>query len=222
LREAGFATLILRDSRLDPRDAASAAAIAGVRDHTEAEWGLWVNRPLLGQWVFDILRWLDFLDDARVNPTKNAGGLEHAPRPYVVFGGGAMSLPALLAAGLDSRVAMVRCDGCLVSFVAEGDKPWSGMPMGLLAPNILDAGDVDRLAALVAPRPLMLSVLREPEGGPASRDRVRRAFAFTRSVYQLFGASNQLGIGEHEDGRKVLPELKGLEILERPDRRQRQ
>jgi dienelactone hydrolase len=29
--------------------------VAGVADHSPAEWGLWVGRPLLGQWVYDVV-----------------------------------------------------------------------------------------------------------------------------------------------------------------------
>jgi dienelactone hydrolase len=204
-RDAGFATLILGDSRLGHPGTANVAAIAGVTDHTEAEWGLWVNRPLLGQWVFDIVRWLDFLDESRVNPTRNAAGLERAAPPYTLVGVGAMGLPALLAAALDSRVAMIIVGGSPVSFVAEGDKPWSGIPMGLLAPNILDVGDVGQLAALVAPRPLVISSAADPEGGIASPDRIQRGFAFTRAVYKLLGASDQLRFSPAGDVRHIPP-----------------
>ncbi|MFI5457849.1 MAG: alpha/beta hydrolase family protein [Isosphaerales bacterium] len=204
-REARFATLTLADSRLTLPDAANVGPIAGVADHTVAEWGLWVNRPLLGQWVWDIIRWLDFLDESRVDETKKAAFFWRPARPYVLIGIGAMSLPALLAAALDPRVAGVSCVGCLVSFVGQGEKPWSGVPMGLIAPNILDVGDVGRLAALVAPRPLVITSAIEPEGGLASPDRILREFAFTRSVYELMGASDRLKLSPLGDLRAMLP-----------------
>jgi dienelactone hydrolase len=191
LREAGFATLTLGDARLGP---SGAAPVAGAGDHTEAEWGLWVNRPLLGQWVVDILHWLDFLDETRNQPAKNVAGLEHVRPPYALVGVGAMSLPALLAAALDSRVASVGCAGCLISFVARGTEPWSGIPMGLLAPNILEVGDIAQLAALVAPRPFLFASALEPEGGLASRERLRSELAFTQAVYKLVGAEGRLRV----------------------------
>ena len=64
--------------------------------------------------------------------------------------------------------------------------------MGLLAPNILDVGDVGHLAALIAPRPLIFAGAVEPEGGTATADRTRQAFAFARAIYQLVGAVDQL------------------------------
>ena len=65
------------------------------------------------------------------------GGMA-AVRSFILIGLGAMSLPALFAAGLDARVSGVSCSGGLVSFVGRNAQPWAGVPMGLLAPNILD------------------------------------------------------------------------------------
>ena len=172
--QAGYGTLELTDLRGTGRWLANIGPVAGVADHTAAEWGLWVGRPLLGQWVWDIIRWIDLLDELRQNPIKAAKGLATPQRPFVLIGLGAMSLPAILAAALDPRVAGVACSDCLVSFVARGVKPWSGVPMGLIAPNILDVGDVGHLAALVAPRPLVISSGVEPEGGTAGPDRLLR------------------------------------------------
>ncbi len=114
-----------------------------------------------------------------------------------------MSLPALLAGGLDPRVAGVCCDGCLVSFVARGALPWIGVPMGLLAPGMLNVADVGQLVALLAPRPLVVPAAIEPEGGPATIERMRLAFDFTRRIYELVGASNRLRIGEPGDLREL-------------------
>ena len=64
-RQAGHGTLELSGFRGTGRWLANIGPVAGVRDHTPAEWGLWVNRPLLGQWVWDIMRWLDLLDELK-------------------------------------------------------------------------------------------------------------------------------------------------------------
>ena len=77
--------------------------------------------------------------------------------------------------------------------------------MGLIAPDILDLGDVGHLAALVAPRPLVVSSALEPEGGLASGDRILRQFAFTRSVYELLGASDRLKLSPLGDLGTLLP-----------------
>jgi dienelactone hydrolase len=195
-RQAGFATLELADFRGTGRWLANTGPVAGVPDHTPAEWGLWVGRPLLGQWVWDILRWLDLLDELRIKQVKSMKELVPPGRLTILVGLGSMSLPAILAAGLDSRIAGVTVSDGLVSFVGRGSQPWAGVPMGLLAPNILDVGDVAHLAALIAPRPLVIASGVEPEGDKASRDRLSEAFAFTRSVYRLLDASTYLKVGE--------------------------
>ena len=118
-----------------------------------------------------------------------------------------MSLPALFAAGLDARVSGVSCSGGLVSFVGQNAKPWSGVPMGLLAPNILDVGDVGHLAALVAPRPLVFTHAIETDGTPATLDRTASAFAFCRSIYQLTGAEDRLKLAPPADLGDLLPRL---------------
>ena len=45
-------------------------------DHNTAEWGLWIGRPMLGQWAFDVRRLLDALeatDEARPRETALIG-----------------------------------------------------------------------------------------------------------------------------------------------------
>src|SRR4029077_9926328 len=88
---------------------ANVTPIAGVPDHTVAEWGLWVGRPLLGQLLWDILRWLDLLHELRLKQLKSTPDLALPNRPFVLIGLGAMSVPVILAAALDSRVAGVTC-----------------------------------------------------------------------------------------------------------------
>jgi dienelactone hydrolase len=200
----GFSTLTLTDSRLTAREMKTLAPVAGVADHNAAEWGLWINRPLLGQWAWDLIRWLDFLDEHGRDRGDRAPETWKPARPYVLAGAGAMSMPALLAGALDARVAGVSCAGCLVSYVGIGANPWSDVPMGLIAPDILGVGDVGHLAALLAPRPFVLASAIEPEGGPATVGRIRSAFAFTRAVYGLLGASERLKLGEPADLGRLL------------------
>jgi hypothetical protein len=77
--------------------------------------------------------------------------------------------------------------------------------MGLLAPNLLDVGDIGHLAALVAPRPLAIASGLEPEGTAATPERLVEAFAFTRGVYRLLGASGSFTIGPAAPMRSLLP-----------------
>src|SRR5205085_5917820 len=50
--------------------------IAGAPDHTSAEHALWVGRPLLGQWIWDVrclLEWLGSKKDVAVIGVRQAG-----------------------------------------------------------------------------------------------------------------------------------------------------
>jgi hypothetical protein len=191
---AGFATLVVPQPRATGTDIPGIGPIADVVDHTPAEWALWVGRPLLGQWVWDIIRWLDLFDHLAAGSTKDLTEFAMPGRPYLVVGVGPMSLPAILAAALDPRIAAVACTECLVSYIAGNETPWRRLPMGLLVPNILELADVGQLAALAAPRPLAISRCVEPSGEPASTERVRRSFAYCEQVYRLIGISQNLKI----------------------------
>jgi hypothetical protein len=195
--KAGYAcaTLGLRATgRLKPET----QVVAGVADHNEAEWGIWLNRPLLGQWVWDTLRWIDVLGSLPHAPRGFSPG-QALPAPWILFGQGPMSLVAVLAAAFDPRITSVLAERCLVSLVASSSKPWSNIPMGLIAPNILDVGDTGHLAALVAPRKLVIGSGLETDGVLADSTRLSQAFAFTRTVYSLLGTPNALKLGASID-----------------------
>ena len=59
--------------------------------HNSAEWALWIGRPMLGQWVFDVRRLLDAIEELN-------GSL---PRDVVLIGKGRGGLVALCAAAVD-------------------------------------------------------------------------------------------------------------------------
>jgi hypothetical protein len=75
--------------------------------------------------------------------------------------------------------------------------------MGLLAPGLLRAGDVAHLAALVAPRRLIVAGGVSPQGEKRTAAQIEEAFAFTRGVYKL----------HKEDGKLTLmPEARAAEV----------
>ncbi|HWE37906.1 MAG TPA: acetylxylan esterase [Isosphaeraceae bacterium] len=186
LRRSGRHVLTV-DLRASGARAPQAPAVQGVADHHPAEWALWIGRPLLGQWTWDALRWLDALDLL----DKDDAGEDIAYAPYEVVGLGPFGLVAMLAGGLDpGRVRAVAASRPPMSFVGEG--PWAGWPMGLIAPTVLDVGDVGHLAALVAPRRLAVGGGFGTDGADAPRDRLADAFAPTRAIYATLKARDRL------------------------------
>ncbi|MFO0811150.1 MAG: alpha/beta hydrolase family protein [Gemmataceae bacterium] len=141
-------------------------------DHNSAEYGVWLGRPLLGQWLADVQAALDHLaDDSTIDR-----------RRVFVAGFGAMGLAALVAAGVfDDRLAGCVAADAPPSFLTDGPYP-NTMRMGVLAPRIVRAGDVPHLAALIAPRRLVLL------GAAATRS----AYEFTAAVYKAHNAAAKL------------------------------
>lgn len=150
-------------------------AVATASDHNSAEHAVWIGRPLLGQWVVDaafVAEWL-----AQQNP---------AGRPQTAMVGlGAAGLVALCAAALlPERIRSVAMIQSPVSLVTDRPYP-KDTRLGLLAPGLLTVGDVPHLAALCAPRPLVIF------GGLTGRsldllgeNSLRQTFSFTQAVYQ--------------------------------------
>ena len=170
---AGFSAALV-SLRAIGRNKPQTPVIAGVVDHNEAEWAIWLNRPLPGQWVWDILRWIDVLETLGQQPARF--GLPGAPAaPFTVVGGRSVSLSVILAAAFDSRVRTTLVDQCLVSFVAPAPVVWAKLGMGMIAPNILEVGDIAHLAALIAPRKLIIAGGVEADGTEAGRDRLQQS-----------------------------------------------
>jgi dienelactone hydrolase len=163
------------DLRATGRGKPATGIVRTVADHNEAEWGLWVGRPLFGQWIRDIQAWID----ARVHMNFRA------PQALEVVGVGAFGIVAALAAA--SRTSQIHRIGLLnplVSFVGPDSSPWSGVPMGMIVPGLLETADVGQLLALASPLPLTIAGGIEPTGGAASPERRQAAFGFTRQVYK--------------------------------------
>jgi pimeloyl-ACP methyl ester carboxylesterase len=175
-------TVLAPDLRATGETRPASDAIAGAADHNSAEHALWLGRPLLGQWVFDVLCLLDWL---ALQP-----GLDR--RHFAVVGLGQAGVVALCAAGLlEDRVHSAAAVGAPVSYVTD-QAYGSGTRMGLLAPGILKVGDICHLAALAAPRRLFVVEGVTPQGQAVAEQALRDAFAFTASIYRLHRAEARL------------------------------
>jgi dienelactone hydrolase len=159
-------------------------AIAGAPDHNSTEHALWVGRPLLGQWVFDVQCLLDWM---ALQPGQDR-------RRFAVVGLGQAGIVALCAGGLlDDRVTSTAAVGLPTTFITE--KAYApGTHMGLLAPGILRVGNVPHLAALCAPRRLLVAEGATPQGKKLTAKAMDSAFRFTRSIYRLHKAGAELHV----------------------------
>lgn len=152
--------------------------VRGAKDHNPAEHGVWIGRPLLGQWAWEVQVVLEWL---RIQPVNRE-------KVFVAGIGPAGVLAIVVAALTPSDVAGVITSGMPVSYLTEaayGDV-WR---MGVVVPNIVKAGDIPQLAALIAPRRLIVSDGVDPQGNRLKGSKLNDAFVFTADVYKLFKSS---------------------------------
>ncbi len=64
--------------------------------------------------------------------------------------------------------------------------------MAILVPGILRVGDVPHLAALAAPRRLLIAEARAPQNRALTDKELRDAYAFPRNVYRVLQRENAL------------------------------
>jgi dienelactone hydrolase len=157
----------------------------GVRtatDHNSAEHAVWLGRPLLGQWVTDVLSVLDWL--------ALQAALDR--RRLMVAGIGQAGLVALAAGALfDDRLSGVVLLSSPVTYLTDAAYGASTR-MGTLAPGIVSkVGDVPQLAAMAAPRRLAVIEGVTPQGTKLTEGRLRDAYAFTAAVYKAHAAADK-------------------------------
>jgi cephalosporin-C deacetylase-like acetyl esterase len=181
VRQAGLG-LVTLDLRATGRRGSPRHTTAQVPDHNSAEWGVWLGRPLLGQWAFDVQRLLDALERTR------EGGL---PPQVILLGDGPGGFVSLAAGAIDRRVTTVATVGTLASFLT--DVPYVGQPLGIMAPGIVrHVGDVADLAALVAPRRVLLAGGVAGSGEPLDAGQLSAAFERAASVFEVLSARGEL------------------------------
>ena len=166
-------------------------------DHNSAQWGLWIGRPLLGQWAFDVQRLLDTIQ--RVN-----GKL---PKQVVVVGKGPAGIVALTAAATDSRITDVVAMDSLASYVSES--PYENQRLGLIAPGILrEVGDVAHLSALCLPHRVVIAGGVRGDGTQLSVGDLRRTFAPVAQVSSLLKSNSSLQLLESGDVNRIIRTLR--------------
>jgi gluconolactonase len=149
LKAAG-AWIITLDLRGTGKFAVTGERVGRAPDHNSAEWGLWLGRPLVGQWAADIQRLKEELSSGQEDPPFELADLK-GETIYVGDGPAGSVLLACGAAwgGEFTRIVAVNAPATFVT-----DEPYNGQRLGVLAPAILrDVGDVGHLAAVCVLNP---------------------------------------------------------------------
>lgn len=185
------------DLRATGSQAVASDKVGRAPDHNTAEWGLWLGRPLLGQWVFDVRQYLNSL-----SPAKAKNGTPIA-RDVILVGEGAAGLVALCAAATDDRVTKVAAVNTLTSFVT--DEPYTNQRLGTLAPGVLrDVGDVGHLAALCAGKRVVIAGGTSASGRPLAPGALATAYAPAAQAFKLIGKEREFAITTPEGAMKEL------------------
>ena len=165
-------------------------------DHNTAEWALWIGRPLLGQWVLDVVRLLDVLDESsdRTNEETAIIGVE--------TGG----LLAICVAALDGRIDRIATVNSLASFVS--DVPFENQRLALMVPGILNAiGDVAHLNSLCAPRRLVIGGRVGGNGKPVAAEDSSISHEWTVEAYRFEQSEKQLVVLPNGEPKQLVEAL---------------
>lgn len=150
-------------------------------DHNSAEWSLWTGRPLLGQWIWDVRRTIDALTE--VEPALLAKA--------TLVGIGSAGVVALGTALHARKLSSVLLVDSLASYVS--DQPYQQQWLGIMAPRVLrEVGDIPQIAALLAPRKLVIAGAVNGAGTALNADAVTENFDYTSKIYKLLAAEKQL------------------------------
>ena len=166
--QQGWAVLIPQ-LRATGEQAIASDKIGHAPDHNSGQWGVWVDRPLLGQWAHDVQQVV-------------AAARGTATGQIAVVGVGTAGPVVLCAAAVDSRITRVATVNSLASYIS--DVPYRGQRFGVLAPGILrEVGDIEHIASLIAPRLLTVSGGVTGDGAALDEAGLKAAYDFTQQVY---------------------------------------
>ncbi|SIO41266.1 Acetyl xylan esterase (AXE1) [Singulisphaera sp. GP187] len=183
--------------RTTGRNAWPTDKIGQAPDHNSAEWALWIGRPLLGQWVFEVRRLLDAIEKKE----------NRLPANLVLIGKGPAGLVALCAGAVDPRITKVAAVGTLASYITE--EPYVGQRLGVMAPGILrEVGDVAHLAALNAPKRMVIAGGVAGNGTTLSAEAVRDVYQPAAHAWELLNAKENFRLIDGTDPADVLEALR--------------
>jgi cephalosporin-C deacetylase-like acetyl esterase len=144
---------------------------------------LMTDRPLFGQRVFDILRAVDCLW------RRIYIGVQIDKGRIGCFGSGAGGLLALYAAALDERIAYTIVENTLVTYkdlILER----SNFPPNTFLFDVLKKFDLEHVAGLIAPRPLMMLGGVDGLRKPLSTSRMEEETKWCQKVYRTLNAED--------------------------------
>jgi dienelactone hydrolase len=141
-------------------------------DTREAFLGLHLNRPLLGQRVYDLLAVI----------AQMAEGMAEGDGVSVEASGPAAVI-ALHAAALEPRITSLKLSQMTTSWADVVQATSTREQLGNVVPGALAYYDLPDLARLIAPRALAIHAPCDPAGGPVTLERIDATYAAAREAY---------------------------------------
>jgi len=155
---------------------------------------LGVGVTLLGLRTRDVQRAIDYLQTRSEVDRSRISAIGH--------GSGGMLV--LHAAALDERIRSVMCLGTLMSYASVVENEIYGQRISLFPPAALRKYDLPELAALIAPRPLLLLNGADHVHRPVELDRAAKIYSATSRVYELVGAGRHFQTSEAASANAIL------------------
>jgi len=150
------------------------------------------GRILFGKRVWDVKRALDYLETRTdIDSTKLS-----------IWGEETGGLLALYVSSLDNRIRKVVVSGILSSYVFEGGV--GNQPLWVFIPDILNHADIAQVAALTAPRTLIIANPIDGAGHPLSLSDAQTELRWTTEAYDLLDAENSISILTNAEKSAIL------------------
>jgi len=152
----------------------------GTPEYNLSNYGLFIGRPIMGMWVFDVRCATDFLTSREEVDVKQIS----------IAGRGRGGLASLLAAAYNERIHSVAVEEMLATWIF--DEEFRDIGLAYFIPRILTLADMPQLVACLAPRPVMIV---NPVDGRRRRiggDEALGVNQFARSVFALHQSPDNL------------------------------
>jgi cephalosporin-C deacetylase-like acetyl esterase len=146
-------------------------------DIKEAFLALHLNRPLLGQRVYDVLQAFRALDQ------KDG---------FHLIGIGSGGTIALHAAALEPKVARLTLERPIISWTSVASNKSKRGDLADVVPGALRLYDLPELAATLAPRALTIRSPLDPSGKAVTQDEIDKTYILCKKTYDAASADTNL------------------------------
>lgn len=214
---AGGAAVCLPDLRGTGETSPGAARDRNSAATSNAATELMLGRTLVGLRLRDLRSVLTYLrgraeiDPARVglwgdsfapaNPAGSDGAVPLDAEPRPAFAEPLGGLLALLGGLFEDDVRAVYARGGLTGYQSILKSSFCSVPQDTVVPGALTAGDLNDVAAALAPRPLRLAGLVDGLNRPAGPEQVDKIYAAARDACRAAGTPDRFLVGadDHAD-----------------------